>query len=118
MFEIIEALEASSLVASYETLALINEETSKYLKVKAELTDGSELWIRISSTQSGYRYSFHWQSKKGKLLLRWDNKPHYDHLPTYPHHKHIGSRKVVSSPLVTIHEVLTEIAEMIRHKSR
>jgi hypothetical protein len=111
MLEIIEQLKRSPLISSFEVISLIDEETIKYVKIKAVLVDGSELWIRESITATDNRYSYHWQKKDGKIILRWDNKPHFPDLPTFPHHKHIGSKKVVNSPRVFIHDVLAEIKE-------
>lgn len=113
MFEIIEQLKCNPLVSSFEVLSLIDEETVKYVKIEAGIVDGSELWIRESMTPSGNRYSYHWQRKDGRMILRWDNKPHFHDLPTFPHHKHIGSKKVVSSPRLFIQDVLAEIKKEI-----
>ena len=33
-------------------------------------------------------YSYHWQDKNQKLILRWDNSPHHKDVLTFPHHKH------------------------------
>ena len=34
----------------------------------------------------GYRY--HLQDGQNRLVFRYDDTPHFPHLPTFPHHKH------------------------------
>ena len=57
-----------------------------------EFVDGSVLYVRDYTFGRERKYSYHWQ-KAGELLIRWDNAPHWKHLRTYPHHKHISSEK-------------------------
>ena len=54
--------------------------------------DGSMLHVRDYTFGRERKYSYHWQ-KGGELLIRWDNAPHWMHLRTYPHHKHVASEK-------------------------
>jgi|GEM_PF-492729 len=46
--------------------------------------------------------------KNGDLIMRWDNRPHWHNLKTFPHHKHVGA-EVLPSHRVTLEEVLTEM---------
>ena len=34
-------------------------------------------------------YRYHFQDKNNKLIFRYDNTPHFSHLKTFPHHKHL-----------------------------
>jgi hypothetical protein len=34
-------------------------------------------------------YSYHWQTPKGKIIVRWDNAPHHKDISTFTNHKHI-----------------------------
>ena len=36
------------------------------------------------------KYKYHWQTKDGKLIKRWDNAPHHKELETYPDQVHVG----------------------------
>mgnify|MGYP000047011166 FL=1 len=49
---------------------------------------------------------------KNKPLLRYDNSPHYPHISTYPHHKHV---KETINPLQkpSIEEFMKETQEVI-----
>lgn len=37
------------------------------------------------------RYVYHYQQSDGTLIFRYDSAPHHPELPTFPHHKHLGS---------------------------
>jgi hypothetical protein len=64
-------------------------------------------------------YSFHWTDSSGRLIRRWDNAPHFSHLPQAPHHIHDGDKgKVLPGSPRTIVEVLDEIADIIASKDR
>ena len=60
--------------------------------IVVEFVDGSVLHVKDYTFGRERKYSYHWQ-KAGELLIRWDNAPHWMHLRTYPHHKHISSEK-------------------------
>lgn len=106
--QIIEILESSSIVADYEIHQLIEEISASFLRISVELIDRSHLFIKELLFPDGSKYSYHWQSTDGKLLIRWDNAPHHPEIDTYPDHKHIGE-EVLSSNRVSIEEVLSEI---------
>ncbi len=107
-YKIIKYLKESNLVSEIEIIELIEEDTVKILKLKAKLKNKSFLYITEVHTLDYQKYSYHWQDPKGKLLIRWDNSPHWKNIKTFPHHKHIGS-KVLPSSRVTIEDVLKEI---------
>ena len=46
-------------------------------------------------------YVYQYQDPNGILLFRYDNLPHFPHVPTFPHHKHVGSETnvVAANPL-------------------
>ncbi len=91
MLRELELLEGSPVVRKYEILDYKEGRDFYFLKIKAELMDGSVLYIREFVSENEYSYSFQWQ-KNGNLLIRWDNAPHHRHLETFPHHKHVGSK--------------------------
>lgn len=80
-------------------------------KLKVTLADGSTL--RIS--EQYYRdtleqYAYYWLDADNRLLIGWDNAPHHFHLPSFPHHKHVGSRdNIQPSEEITPEEILTAI---------
>ncbi len=84
------------------------------LKIKATLIDHSQLILTEIQTQSENKYSYHWQTMSGKLLLRWDNSPHWDKINTFPHHKHVSNSKVEESYEVTVTDVLHYIEQQMK----
>lgn len=56
-----------------------------------------------------YRYQY---IHKKRSVFRYDNAPHYPHLPTFPHHQHEGN-KVLASEEPTLKEVLGEISDLM-----
>ena len=112
-YRIIRVLKEHPLVSQIEVLDLVEEETVSILKLKATLVDDSVLYLTEVHTSEDQKYSYHWQDSQKRLRIRWDNSPHWSHLETFPHHKHLGER-VVSSPRPSIEEVLTEIEKVLK----
>lgn len=102
---IVSSLKESELFISIDVIELIDEESVKLLKVKAQREDGSVLYITELHTPNFQKYSYHWQDDKGKLIIRWDNKPHWKNLKTFPYHKHINDQ-VSPSQRIDIQEVI------------
>ncbi len=62
------------------------------------------------------KYRFNLSDSKGKLIYRYDNAPHHKEIPTFPHHKHLGTQ-VKPSEEVGLEEVISEIEIMILTES-
>ena len=61
-------------------------------------------------------YVYHYQAEDGSLIFRYDNVPHYPHLSTHPHHKHIGvgaAERVEAAQPPQLTDVLREIEAML-----
>lgn len=58
------------------------------------------------------RYSYHYQTSEQNLIFRYDNADHHPHIPTYPHHKHVGSHIEPAFP-PDLSDVLREIDQII-----
>jgi len=71
----LELLKKSSAVKGYEVLDFKQGKDFYFLKVRAKLLDGSELYIREFVSENEFIYSYHWQDERGKLIIRWDNAP-------------------------------------------
>ena len=92
------------------------DERSFYIGVvegEIRFTDNSFLhfieFINVKEGVSKYKYSYHYQNKAEKVVFRYDMAPHHKEIKTFPHHKHIGSEKVIESLAPTLGEVLQEI---------
>ena len=113
--EIIETLQKNEWVRDYEVQQWVEEETATFLRVKVQMMDDTQLFIRELLFAGGSKYSYHWQTPEGKLLSRWDNAPHWNDVPTSPHHKHLAGR-VLPSHRVAIEDVLEEIRKQAEEK--
>ncbi len=114
-YEIIKYLKESYLVSEIEILELVEEDIVKILKLKVKLKDNSHLFITEVHTIEHQKYSYHWQNESKKMLIRWDNSPHWKDIKTFPYHKHIGS-KILPSGRVTVEEVLKEIENFLEKR--
>jgi Family of unknown function (DUF6516) len=114
---IVAALRQSTLVKDLEVTELVEEDSVQFLRVKAEMRDGSLLYVRELFVRDQSKYSYHWQTQTGALLLRWDNAPHHPEIPTFPHHKHEGER-VSPSVRVTVEEVLAALAKRLQKRGQ
>lgn len=113
---IIAALRRSPLVKDLEVIEMVEETSVQFLRVRAEIRDGSVLYVRELFFLDHSKYSYHWQTQTGELLLRWDNAPHHPDIATHPDHKH-EKEHVGPSARVSIEEVLAELAERLKSRA-
>lgn len=55
-----------------------------------------ELFAVVDEVVRVQKYSFHWQTREGGLIKRWDNAAHHPEVTTYPHHVHDGAELSVA----------------------
>lgn len=109
-------LLAHRLVRRVEVFEEAHSLESSFLAVKVTLRDGSVLFVRERLRAKLRMYSYHWQDRRGKLRIRWDNSLHHRTIPTFPHHKHVGSsRRVAPSDETTLAAVLVAVEEQFEH---
>jgi len=75
----------SDVISSYKISRF--EHFGQILRFRAELilADNTILYIRETVLSMSIRkYSYHWQDRRGKLIMRWDNAPDWD-VETFPH---------------------------------
>jgi len=84
-------------------------------RLRVTLTDGST--IRISEQyyrETLEQYAYYWLDVNNRLLIGWDNAPHHSHLPSFPHHKHVGSQDALQpSEETTPEEILAAIRDRL-----
>lgn len=113
MYHLIELLRQSKVVKKFELLQFIVEEEHQLFYAKVILRDNSILYVREAiSSERGSRYSYHWQGKIRKLIMRWDNAPHHRDIATYPHHKH-SNGKVMASYETNLDKALQAIEKYL-----
>ncbi len=105
MRRILKLLLDSKVVKKFEIMDFKTGEKFYYCKIKADVKNKTELYIREYMSVGDEKYSYHWQEKKGKLITRWDNAPHQK-VNTFPHHKHLSDETVVESYEITLEKVL------------
>ncbi len=54
------------------------------------------------------KYRYHYMDKKQRIIFRYDNAHHYQHLPNFPHHKHTTSQ-IISCTEPSLQDILIEI---------
>jgi len=89
----------SPVVVSYKILRQEIAAFDGKLRIKVTLSDGGifELFEYVGESNGQIKllkYSFHWQDVHGQLKKRWDNAPHFPHLPNAPHHVHYENSTV------------------------
>jgi hypothetical protein len=90
-----------------ENFAALKVATSGFV---LKLIDSSELHVfeYVGSSLHKKDYSYHWQDREKKTILRWDNAPHHPEIKTFPHHLH-EEGGVKEAEGITFAEVLREI---------
>jgi hypothetical protein len=105
---LLNCLEKFSFVKNVEVQDLKFFKNGFFVKIMVQIENGSVLYIREYVDENERSYSYHWQTKEGKLIMRWDNAPHHKNISTYPHHKHV-KEKVLPNHAITCEEILKEI---------
>ncbi len=70
-------------------------------------------YIQIGKERPKYRFNF--SDGKSDMIFRYDNAAHHKEIPTFPHHKHVGT-EVKPSREIGLAEVVSEIESMILTK--
>jgi len=105
MKEILELLDKSGFIIGYKIEEYKEFKDGFFVKILVSIIDSSSLIIREYSDSKERNYSYHWQDKNSKLIIRWDNSPYHKKVDTYPHHKHQGD-EVLPSYEIAIKDVL------------
>ena len=69
--------------------------------------DFTEVVNTAKTAKVKYRYQY--MNAEMVMLFRYDNAPHHQHIPTFPHHKH-ESEQIIATHEPTLEHVLLEIA--------
>ena len=108
--EIFRLLDSNKLINSYEVLDFRENPYGFFLKLKVQFINQSILFSKEYFSIDIRNYSFHWQDKNSKLLMRWDNAPFHKSIETFPHHKHKG-KKILPSNEIGLEDVLSYISK-------
>ena len=99
-----QTLILHELVDSFKIIRELSGNNDGFIRIKCSLADGSTLefaeYVQLKSGSIYQQtYSFHWQTRKGVLLKRWDNAPHHPEITTFPDHLHNGDVITESKPM-------------------
>ena len=106
-------LQASPKVTALQVIDHDAIDADNFLvKLRCQLVSGHTLQIRLRAVAGALRYSY--QEFSDKSLQRWDNAPHFPHLPGFPHHYHSQQGDVTASllsgnPLTDFEQVLSKL---------
>lgn len=89
-----------------------------HVKIRLRTSEGyllaiSEMILAEGDSLIFLDYRYHFQDSNNELIFRYDSTPHYRHLSTYSHHKHL-SDVVLPSVKPTIEQVLQEALDELR----
>lgn len=91
-----------------------------FLRVNVYFIDNSLLHFRelfVGQERSIKKtYTYHYQRADGTMVFRYDNAPHFQKLPSAPHHKHVGENDVIATNAPDLQSVLKEIESLINSK--
>ncbi|MGD2085878.1 MAG: DUF6516 family protein [Candidatus Aminicenantes bacterium] len=90
----IEILRRSIWDTELEKIAIYRYRIHFYDGSLVELT---ERLVEEKGELRRTKYRYHWQTKDGALIKRWDNAKHHPGISTFPHHLHDGEEENVVS---------------------
>jgi hypothetical protein len=112
-----QAIEESCIIVDSQ---ILNDKRSLYIGfIEGTLTflDGSSLrfmeFVNLKAETKRYKYSYHYQDAKDKLVFRYDMAPHHQEIRTFPHHKHAANGEAVEAAAPSLAEVLEEIEQIV-----
>jgi hypothetical protein len=92
-----------------------------FIRGEIYFVDGSMLHLRefvdVEITVERLLYVYQYMDARKQLRFRYDNTGHHKplNLPTYPHHKHVGSNeRIVSALAPDLAAVMDEVETLVR----
>lgn len=118
---LINKIDDFPLIISSDLHYYIDSPQKGYLRGSATFIDNSNLTMievlnKNINTIDPVKYRYHYMDEKQELIFRYDNAPHYKHLSSFPHHKHIlvkNEEKVITTDRPTLNIILDEISDYI-----
>ena len=110
------AIQNFSYLDAYSLKKKLYNKTFGYIGGSITFTNGHRLdFMEVKQFDPTVRpkYRYHYMNENNEMIFRYDNSQHHKHLLNFPHHKHIPT-EVVTSTEPELHDVLLEIARLIR----
>ena len=107
----LERILAESPIIRSTDLRIEDEDDTTKIFGRLLFVDGSLLYFfEYHALGELRKYRFHWQTREGNMIARWDNAPHFANMTTFPDHKHIPVG-VVPSKQRRLRDVIEEIEQ-------
>jgi hypothetical protein len=120
-FESVKALlQSLALARPPEVEYDYRDRETGFLKGDLVFKDDSRLhfreFVQVKQGQPVHRYiyAFQYMTADDMLIFRYDDAKHFPHLPTAPHHKHVGENDVIAADAPDLESVLKEIEALIK----
>lgn len=113
--KLVNTLKRHPLIVETDVVSKQRINDEGYIRLVAKFIDGSELNVfeyRIHGDLK--KYAYHLQNGGGRLIFRYDNRPHYPEIETFPHHKHLEDSPVRPSQKPTIKSLLAEASRYVK----
>lgn len=114
--QIQQTIESQAIVQTFNLTFDKRGTNTGFVRGEVFFIDGSVLHVRefvdVELTLDRLMYVYHYVDASQKLIFRYDDTGHHKDLalPTFPHHKHIGSENnITHSHAPDLTDVLTEI---------
>lgn len=102
-------------IEKYEEEILSNNRVNLRIRIrfiKGQLLEINEAVIIVKNNFQHLAYRYHFQEKSNLLIFRFDNAPHFPHIKTFPHHKHLPN-SVEASIRPSIAEVINQVKNYV-----
>ena len=92
-----------------------------FIRGRVEFHDGSSLLffrelMDLNPPVRKIMYAYHYQTRDGILIFRYDNTEHHQDISTFPHYKHAQDGDVKEANAPTLEQVLREIEGMLKQE--
>ena len=113
----LDLLAALPFVASSNVNLEKRGDLAGFIRGEVEFINGSSLLffrelLDLRLPVQKIMYAYHYQTKDGELVFRYDNTAHHQEISTFPNHKHSTSGVDSAAP-PSLEQVLREIEEIL-----
>lgn len=113
--ELVNEIKRHPMVVDVSVVSEVRIGDEGYIRLVARFINGGELRLfeyRLRGEVE--KYAYHLQDDEGRMILRYDNRPHYPDVETFPYHKHVAGELVPqSSRGPTIRDLLVEASKYV-----
>jgi len=91
--ELVDEIKRHPLVVDVGVVSGLRIGDEGYIRLVARFINGGELRLfeyRLRGEVE--KYAYHLQDAGGRLILRYDNRPHHPDVETFPHHNAVRLR--------------------------